>query len=117
MRLPRLVLGLPLLTLFACNGEGDKKAGPPPAAQVDVEAVKRVDVPLFVESVASVDGYVNADIRARVRGFTYARKIFAMVLAIKEGDLLFTIEATEFQANVASAKAAVARAKSAKQPA
>ena len=31
--------------------------------------VARRDLPLYIEAVASLDGYVNADIRARVRGY------------------------------------------------
>ncbi len=66
-----------------------------------------------MEAVASIDGYVNAEIRARVRGYLRSQS-YRDGAFVKEGDLLFTIEATEFQAQVASAKAALARAKAAK---
>ena len=34
-----------------------------------VTPVTRQDVPLFIEAVGTLDGYVNADIRARVKGY------------------------------------------------
>ena len=34
-----------------------------------VVPVERREVPLYVEAVATLDGYVNADIRARVKGY------------------------------------------------
>jgi membrane fusion protein (multidrug efflux system) len=75
-----------------------------------VSTVARRDVALFVESVGALDGYDNADIRARVRGFlrTQAYKDGSRV---KAGDLLFTIEATEYAASVTSAKATLERAR------
>jgi membrane fusion protein (multidrug efflux system) len=90
----------------------DKK-GPPAAAGppiVYVAPVAKRDVPLYVESVGALDGYDNADIRARVRGFlrTQAYKDGSRV---KAGDMLFTIEPTEYGAAVASARANLERAK------
>ena len=56
------------LALGACAEA--KKAAPPPRRHGpgDDRSRKR-DVPLYIESVGSLDGYVNADIRARVRGY------------------------------------------------
>jgi membrane fusion protein (multidrug efflux system) len=98
-----------MLSVVACS---EKKAppGPPPPPTVYVAAVAKRDVPLYVESVGALDGYDNADIRARVRGFlrTQAYKDGSRV---KVGDLLFTIEATEYAAAVTSARASLERAK------
>lgn len=105
--LPSAILGAVLSSACA-----EKKAppGPPPPPLVYVTPVAKRDVPLYTDSVASVDGYDNADIRARVRGYlrTQAYKDGSRV---KAGDLLFTIESTEYAASVASAKAALERAK------
>jgi membrane fusion protein (multidrug efflux system) len=60
--------------------------------------------------VGVLDGYDNADIRARVRGFLRSQS-YKDGARVKAGDLLFTIEATEYAANVASARAALERAK------
>ena len=63
------------------------------------------------QSVASLDGYDNADIRARVRGYLRTQS-YKDGARVKAGDPLFTIEATEYAAaSVASSKAALERAK------
>jgi membrane fusion protein (multidrug efflux system) len=94
----------------ACGDDKKPAAGPPPPAKVAVATVERRDVPLYIEAVGAFDGYVNADIRARVRGYleTQAYKDGSTV---KAGQTLFTIEATEYQATGKSAQAALSRAK------
>jgi membrane fusion protein (multidrug efflux system) len=98
-----------LLAVASCT---EKKAAPvaPPPPTVYVAPVTKRDVPLFVESVGALDGYDNADIRARVRGFLRAQA-YKDGSRVKAGDPLFTIEATEYAASVASAKASLERAK------
>jgi membrane fusion protein (multidrug efflux system) len=95
----------------ASVGCGEQKAAPaaPPPPTVYVETVARSDVPLFFEAVGSLDGYDNADIRARVRGFLQTQN-YADGAQVKSGTLLFTIESTEYVAAVDAAKAAVDRA-------
>lgn len=91
----------------------EDKKGPPPAPPpplVYVSPVVRRDVALFVEAVGTLDGYDNADIRARVKGFLRTQN-FKDGARVKAGDLLFTIEPSEYTANVASAGASVDRAK------
>lgn len=90
-----------------------KKAPPPPPATVLVAPVVRQDVELFIEAVGTLDGYVNAEIRARVKGYlrTQAYKDGSTV---KEGQLLFTIEQAEYVTAVAAARAALSRATAAK---
>lgn len=97
-----------VLCAAACR-ENRGPAGPPPSPVVYVTPVVKRDVPLFIESVGALDGYVNADIRARVRGFlrTQAYKDGSRV---RTGDPLFTIEPTEYVAAVASARASLERA-------
>jgi membrane fusion protein (multidrug efflux system) len=108
LRSLRLAASFALL-LSACS---EKKAptGPPPPPLVYVAPVVRRDVPLYVESVGALDGYDNADIRARVRGYLRTQA-FKDGSRVKAGDLLFTIEATEYAAAVASGRAALERAK------
>ncbi len=87
-----------------------KKPPPPPPPTVLVAPAARHDLSLYTEAVATLDGYVDADIRARVRGFlrTQAYKDGS---AVKSGQLLFTIESADYTAAVSAAAAAVARAK------
>lgn len=83
-------------------------AGPPPT--VTVLPVVMRDVPVFTEAVAALDGYDNADIRARVRGYLREQK-YADGSRVKAGDLLFTIEQTEYLATAAAARASRESAK------
>lgn len=113
MRYARALCSLLALGLFAACGDDKKNAQPPPPPEVEYDVVKRADVPLFLEAVSSVDGYVTAEIRARVKGFLRSQN-YRDGAFVKEGELLFTIEPTEYVAAVQSAKAALARAKAAK---
>ena len=92
-----------VVVLAACSGGETKPAGPPPPAQVGVVTVERRDVPLYIEAVGSVDGYVNADIRARVRGYLQSQS-YKDGAAVKSGQMLFTIEPTEYQAAAKTAR-------------
>jgi len=87
-------------------------APPPPVPTVYVATVERRDLNLTTEAVATLDGYVNAEIRARVRGFLKAQS-YKDGSAVKAGDPLFSIEADQYAANVRVARANVARAKAA----
>jgi len=70
------------------------------------------DVPLYIEALGSLDGYVNADIRARVRGVLAAQR-YQDGATVKPGQLLFSIDRSEFRIAVDSARAALARAETA----
>jgi membrane fusion protein (multidrug efflux system) len=78
-------------------------------AEVGVITLARRDVPLHIEAVASLDGYVNADIRARVRGYLRSQD-YKDGATVKEGQTLFTIDASEFNVAANAARANVSRA-------
>ncbi|MDP9033493.1 MAG: efflux RND transporter periplasmic adaptor subunit [Myxococcota bacterium] len=87
-----------------------KKAPPaPPPPTVYVMTVARHDVALYIEAVGAIDGYDNAEIRARARGYLRSQA-YKDGARVKAGQTLFTIEATEYIVAVQSAKATVARA-------
>jgi membrane fusion protein (multidrug efflux system) len=103
-------LGLLAIGATACDSK--KSAGPaaaPPPASVGVATIQKRDLPLFIEAVASLDGYVNADIRARVRGYLRSQN-YKDGATVKEGDTLFTIDASEYTVAASAAKANVTRA-------
>lgn len=101
------------LSLLACSPEAPKAAAaPPPPLTVTVTPALRKDVPLYQEAVGSMLGYVDAEIRARVKGFLEAQK-YKDGATVTQGQLLFTIEQSEYQSAVSSAKAALARAQTA----
>jgi RND family efflux transporter MFP subunit len=98
-----------LLAAAACTQ--DKPAPPPPPpAQVGVVTVGRKDVALYIEAIGTLDGYVNAEIRARVRGFLQSQG-YTDGAPVKAGTVMFTIEPYEYQAGASSAEAGVSRAK------
>jgi len=97
-----------LSLVVACADSKTPSAPPPPT--VFVANVARRDVPLFLEAIGAIDGYDNADIRARVRGFLRTQS-YKDGSFVKSGDTLFTIEATEYAAAVAVARAGLVRAR------
>jgi membrane fusion protein (multidrug efflux system) len=101
-------LGL-ALGLGACSENKAAPPAPPPSA-VFVAPVARQDVPLYIESVANLDGYVDAEIRARVRGYLRTQA-FKDGASVKAGQLLFTIEPDEYVAGSTSAQASLERAR------
>ncbi|HEY2899560.1 MAG TPA: efflux RND transporter periplasmic adaptor subunit [Polyangia bacterium] len=108
-------LGLALLALLSlsaggCEESKAKMAPPPP--RVTVAVVARRDVKLFLDAVGTLDGYINAEIRARVRGLLQAQK-YKDGAAVKQGQVLFTIDRAEYATALESAKAGVARAETA----
>lgn len=106
-----LVVSAGFLAITACTEAKAHKAEhamPPPT--VYFANVTRHDLPLFIEAVGSLDGYDNADIRARVKGFLQTQK-YKDGAYVKAGQTLFTIEATEYSAALASASANLTRAK------
>lgn len=117
-RVPRFTLLNPaaagaLLMVVTSSGCTRKSPPPPPAPTVLVAPVKRQDLSLFIEAVGTLDGFVNADIRARVKGYLRTQE-YKDGAPVTEGQLLFTIEPQEYANTVASARAALERAKAAR---
>jgi multidrug efflux pump subunit AcrA (membrane-fusion protein) len=108
--------GCKLLVSLACivaSGCAQQKPPPPAPPTVLVAPVARQDVALFIEAVGTLDGYVNADIRARVKGYLRSQN-YKDGSPVKEGQLLFTIEPAEYVNAAAVANATLVRANAAK---
>lgn len=101
----------PLIILATCLTACSRKeqAGPPPATVV-VATVTLRDVPVVKESVATLDGFINANINAQVQGYLISRD-YKEGSAVKKGDLLFQIDPRSFEASLAQAKATLAKDK------
>jgi membrane fusion protein (multidrug efflux system) len=107
-------LGLVGVLALAVGCAESKATTPvPPPPTVIVTPVVRQDVSLYIEAVSSLDGYVDADIRARVRGILQGQR-YKDGAMVQKGQLLFSVEPSEFQIAADSAKAAVARAETAR---
>jgi membrane fusion protein, multidrug efflux system len=104
----RAVLALTAALALGACGEA-KKPPPPPPPTVFVATVARSDVPIYIEAVGALDGYVNAEIRARVSGYLRTQD-YKDGSNVKNNQLLFTIEQTQYTAAVSSAKALLSRA-------
>jgi RND family efflux transporter MFP subunit len=104
-----LVIGL-LISVAVMAGCSRKTAQIDPAApQVLVTTVTPRDVPRILERVATLDGFINANINAQVTGYLISRD-YKEGSVVKKGDLLFRIDPRPFDAALAQAKANLARA-------
>jgi len=105
------VLGCVVLNLLSSGGCGNKNvsaaAPPPPNVQV-VEVVQR-DVPVYHEWIATLDGYVNAQIQPQVSGYLIQQNYREGAL-VRKNDVLFKIDPRPFQALLDQAKAQLAQA-------
>ena len=83
---------------------------PPNAPEVLVTTVTPQDVPRVLERVATLDGFINANINAQVQGYVVSRD-YQEGGAVKKGDLLFQIDSRPFEAALAQAKGTLAKDK------
>jgi len=81
---------------------------PPNAPEVSVTTVQPQDVPRVLERVATLDGFINANINAQVQGYIISRDYQEGSL-VKKGDLLFQIDPRPFEAALAQAKGTQAK--------
>lgn len=84
------------------------KAPAPPA--VEVAQVEQKDVPVYGEWIGTLDGLVNADVKAEVTGYL-SRQDYREGSFVRKGQLLFEIDPRPFQAALDQAQAQLAQAK------
>jgi membrane fusion protein (multidrug efflux system) len=106
MRHSPLRLLFPTLILVAATVIVGCKEAATPTSPPDVEIIVAVptDVPIVEEWVGSLDGYVNADIRAQVAGYLQ-KQAYKEGAPVKKGDLLFQVDPRPFQAILDQARA------------
>jgi RND family efflux transporter MFP subunit len=97
---------LVLILTAGCSRKAAQTAPPPP--EVLVTTVQPRDVPRVLERVATLDGFINANINAQVQGYIVSRD-YQEGSVVKKGDLLFTIDPRPFQAALAQAKGTLAK--------
>ena len=101
-----LLLGYLLSSLAGCSGSKTAAAPPPPV--VEVATVVQQDTPIYSEWVATLDGYVNAQIQPRVAGYIIKQN-YKEGSVVRKGDVLFEIDPRPFQAVLDQAKAQLAQ--------
>jgi RND family efflux transporter MFP subunit len=91
---------------LACSRKPAQMA--PGAPEVLVTTVTPRDVPRVLERVATLDGFINANINAQVQGYIVSRD-YQEGSIVKKGDPLFQIDPRPFQAALAQAKGTLAK--------
>jgi membrane fusion protein, multidrug efflux system len=105
----RFAVALCLVTssFAACNTKQEAAPAPPAVEFIPVE---QKDVPIAKEWVATLDGLVNAQVRAQVKGLLVSQK-YADGAYVKKGSPLFEIDPRPFQATLDQANANLEQAK------
>ncbi len=101
-----LAIGLVIYSSVGCGG---KSSGSPPPMTVEVAQVEQRDVPIYGEWIGTLDGFVNADVRAQVTGYLL-RQDYREGSFVKKGQLLFEIDPRPFQAALDQAEGQLAQA-------
>jgi RND family efflux transporter MFP subunit len=97
------------LIVVQCAGCGEKKPPPGAVPQVQVVPVVQRDVSIHSEWVATLDGYVNAQIQPQVSGYLI-KQDYREGSFVHKDDVLFEIDPRPFQAVLDQAKAQLAQA-------
>ena len=97
------------LNLATVGCKNSNAAVPKIVTEVLVAQPVERDVPLNREWVATLDGYVNAEIRPQVSGYIISQN-YKEGAAVGKGQVLFEIDPRPFQADLDHAKAQLAQA-------
>jgi multidrug efflux system membrane fusion protein len=106
-----LVLVLPLLALTlgcASQATAPTPRGAAPSVPVTVAQAVRKSIPVEVHAIGNVEAYSTVSVKALVEG-TIEKAYFQEGQDVKQGDLLFTIDARPFKATLQQAEANLAR--------
>ncbi len=93
---------------LALTGCGKKPEAAATKPEVQTITATPKDVPVFEEWVGTLDGAVNAQIRAQVSGYLMSQG-YSEGGRVKKGDVLFEIDSRPFQATLEQAEAKLAQ--------
>jgi membrane fusion protein (multidrug efflux system) len=105
-----------LVLSLAAGFSGCKKkeeAAPAAPPEVEVVAIEQNNVPIYKEWVGTLQGDVNASIRAQVSGYI-TNRAYVEGTAVTNGQVLFQIDPAPFESTLAKAKAVLAQANAVK---
>src|ERR1700734_3465884 len=105
------ILGLIVPALIVGAGGTSKTAQGAQPGTSDVAGVQvlKEDVPIFPQGIGTLDGLVNADVRAQVTGYLL-KQGYQEGAFVKQGQLLFQIDPRPFQAALDQAQGQLAQA-------
>src|SRR5580658_7372369 len=104
-----LLLGAISFQLTSC-GRSSAGAAEPTAPEVEVVPVEQRDIPVYREWIGTLDGLVNAAIRAQVTGYLLTQA-YSEGSFVTKGQLLFQIDPRPLQAAADQAQGQLAQAK------
>ncbi len=103
-----LAAGAFVLTLTGCQTEKTHSAGPPPPTPVSVAVAAEQSVPTEIQAVGTVESSAVIQVKSQISG-ELVKVAFAEGADVKEGDLLFEIDARPYQETLRQAEAAFNR--------
>jgi membrane fusion protein (multidrug efflux system) len=106
--LPAFAVLAILLFTAACSVTASAPGGFPPPT-VELATVEQKDIPIYREWIGTLDGYVNAPIKAQVNGYLL-RQNYVEGSFVRKGQVLFEIDPRPFQAAVDQAEGQLAQA-------
>ena len=98
------------LVIVAVRPKGVSGAASGAPLEVQVVQIEQKDVPVYGEWIGTLDGLVNADVRAQVTGYLLQQG-YQEGAYVKKGQLLFQIDPRPFQAALDQAEGQLAQAK------
>jgi RND family efflux transporter MFP subunit len=98
-----------VVALAGCT-RSTQAAPPPQSIEVTVAEVEQRDVPIYGEWIGTLEGLVNADVKAQVTGYLLTRE-YREGSYVKKGQLLFQIDPHPFQAALDQANGQLAQAR------
>jgi membrane fusion protein (multidrug efflux system) len=103
-----VAISLSAVLISGCHGKA--KPAPMPPTAVQVVTAQQKDVPVYGNWIATLDGYVNAQIQPQVTGYL-VQQLYHEGSYVHKGQVLFQIDPQTFQATLDLAKAQLAQAK------
>src|SRR6267142_872994 len=100
----RIASVVPLFVFAACH----KTVASAPPPTVEVAEVLQSDIKIHRQWVATLEGFVNADIRPQVEGYV-RKQAYRNGAYVQRGDVLFLIDPRNYQAALDLAKSTLAR--------